>query len=115
MKFIKFIMSQKGLEFTVSEETAEEILTSPQQLVPVKDLNGNWTGETINKAHIIATERDRFEEKDWWQKNTQKLEEPKKKTKEDKEKIRRWTDTISKERPWLTDKLSMKKYGNKRS
>lgn len=52
-------------EITVDEFQAMEILSSPQQLIPIKTMGGDWTGETINKAHIVCTERDRDEEKDF--------------------------------------------------
>lgn len=58
MKYVKFIMS-KGLDITVDEPQAREILKSPQQSHPVKDpKTGEWTLETINKAFMIGTKRD---------------------------------------------------------
>lgn len=63
--FIRFIMSTKK-EFVVDAIQAREILSSPQQLIPIYSVfNGDWNGETINKAHIVCTERDREAEKDF--------------------------------------------------
>lgn len=63
--FIRFVMQGKK-EFVVDEIQAKEILASPQQLIPVLGiLSGEWTGETLNKAHIVCTERDREAERDF--------------------------------------------------
>lgn len=64
IKFIRFIMS-RGKEMVVDEFQAREILASPQQLIPLNTMAGEWTGETINKAHIVCTERDREAEKEF--------------------------------------------------
>lgn len=63
--FIRFVMQGKK-EFVVDEIQAKEILASPQQLIPLLSiLSGEWTGETLNKAHIICTERDREAEREF--------------------------------------------------
>ena len=77
MMFIKFVMTGKNKDFTIDEFQAKEILSSPQQLIPVKDWHGNWTGETINKAFITCTERDRDAERTYHD-EVQRLEERKK-------------------------------------
>ena len=63
-KYIQFTLSQ-GIKITVDEEQAKEILKSTQQLIPIVK-NGEWTGETINKAHIVATRRDYEEERSYY-------------------------------------------------
>lgn len=63
MKYIKFTMS-KGDEITVSFEKAERLLASPDQLVKITDENGEWTGEVLNKAHIVSSKRDFMKEKE---------------------------------------------------
>lgn len=54
MRYIKFIMS-KGDQITLPEEKALSVIKSKDQIVCVGDDNGNWTGITINKAHIVDT------------------------------------------------------------
>ena len=61
--FIQFIQTQ-GLNITVDQKQAEEILKNSQQICPVKDRNGKWTGETINKAYTTGTKPDRYAMKD---------------------------------------------------
>lgn len=57
MRYINFIMSSKDV-ISIDEEQAMRILASPQQLIVIKGADGQWTGETINKAHIVDTQRD---------------------------------------------------------
>jgi hypothetical protein len=79
MMFIKFILS-KGDPITLPFEKAETVLTSQQQIVMITDESGKWTGQTINKAHIVVTMRDREAEKDAArdkENKTPKLPEPK--------------------------------------
>lgn len=54
---VKFNMSS-GDSFTMPKEQAEKIINSPVQLVMVSDVNGSWSGKTINKAHIVSTSID---------------------------------------------------------
>lgn len=57
MKAIRFYMSNKE-EFLFDEETAEMILDQQNQIVRIADENGKWTGQSVNKAHIICTKID---------------------------------------------------------
>ena len=57
MKFIKFTLSD-GSKFTVTEIQADRILHSNQQIIQITNAKGEWDGRTINKAHIVATDRD---------------------------------------------------------
>ncbi len=50
-------MSNKA-EYVFDDDIAEAILDSEDQLVKIVDENGRWTGETLNKAHIINTKFD---------------------------------------------------------
>ncbi len=50
-------MSNKA-EYLFDEDVAEAILESSNQLIKILDENGNWSGETMNKAHIINTKVD---------------------------------------------------------
>ena len=63
MKLIKFVMA-KGENIILPYEQAQKILNSHQQIIQVLDDNGEWTGTTINKAHIICTKEDFEAEKD---------------------------------------------------
>ena len=74
MIFIKFVLT-KG-EITVDEEQAKNILRSEQQLIPIKDLDGNWTYETINKAYIIRTHKD-YEKMRWYNVEQEKIKQDK--------------------------------------
>lgn len=62
MKMIRFVMS-KGDPIIVSEIQARAILASDQQIVPIVE-NGEWTGEVVNKAHIVSSYRDVIAESD---------------------------------------------------
>ena len=53
MPKIKFNMSS-GESITSDFEMAEKILNSEGQLVMMM-VDGQWTGKTINKAHIVST------------------------------------------------------------
>jgi hypothetical protein len=56
-RHIRFEMSNRT-SFTLPRDKAEAIMASPQQLIRVTDENGEWTGEVINKAHIVDTKPD---------------------------------------------------------
>ena len=75
MKFIKFIMSTKSV-WTFPEDETKKILASPNQLYPVKEIDGQWRGRTINKAHIIETNFDLDAERQWNEKNIKRIEAP---------------------------------------
>lgn len=45
----------KGDPITLPEEKALSVIKSQDQIVCVGDEKGNWTGITINKAHIVDT------------------------------------------------------------
>ena len=51
---IKIVMS-RGEDVYVTEEQAKNILSSQEQLIAIADKNGQWTGNTVNKAHIVST------------------------------------------------------------
>ena len=55
-------MRNKEHSITLPFEVAEQILNSPDQITMLKK-DGVWTGEIINKSEIVATHRDRDEEK----------------------------------------------------
>jgi len=57
-KYIKFTMS-KGRGFSLPEHKADIVINHENQLVQITDDDNNWTGETINKAHIVSTEVDK--------------------------------------------------------
>ena len=45
----------KGDPITLPEDKAMSVIKSQDQIVCVGDDKGNWTGITINKAHIVDT------------------------------------------------------------
>lgn len=47
-----------GSPITMTAEKAIAILQSPNKIDLVTDDDGNWTGESINKAHIVSTQED---------------------------------------------------------
>lgn len=61
-KFVKIKMRDKT-SITLPLEQAEQVLRSPQQLVMLYDENGKWDGESINKAEIVGTQRDYYQER----------------------------------------------------
>ena len=61
-EFIKFVMS-KGDPITLPMELAEKLIDKESQLLKIPDKNGNWTGQVINKAHIISTDHDTDKER----------------------------------------------------
>lgn len=67
-------MRNKELNFTVDEDRALAILKSPDQLIILKDEQGNWNGDAINKSEIIGTKLDKERTKDEERKNQLKLE-----------------------------------------
>lgn len=54
MKNIEITMSS-GPAIIVPFEKAEKLLNSKDQLLKIVGPDGNWTGESINKAHIVST------------------------------------------------------------
>lgn len=52
-----------GDGISVPLEQAETVLKSEAQLVRIIGKDGLWTGQVINKAHIVLTDRDRAREK----------------------------------------------------
>jgi len=57
-RYIKFVMISRD-SFTLPRDQAERIMESPGQFFKVTDPDtGEWTGETINKAHIVDTKPD---------------------------------------------------------
>lgn len=52
--FITFHMSNKET-FTLARAQAEALIDSAAQIVKVTHPDGEWTGEIINKAHIVDT------------------------------------------------------------
>ena len=75
MIFVKFIMTNG--EITVDEEQAKSILKSEVQLIPIRDENGAWTHETLNKAYLVRTVKD-HEKMRWWRIEQKKKEEEEK-------------------------------------
>ena len=57
-KYIKFIMSS-GDEISVPMDQADKILNSESQLVRINAPDGLWTGQFVNKAHIVSTDLDK--------------------------------------------------------
>ncbi len=93
MKFIKFTLSSKKT-ITLPYAQAQEILTSPLQVVMIKGKNGEWDGTTINKSFIVNTERDYEEEKAYEMSHPKpQLLEPEL-TKEQKERNRKFIKEI---------------------
>ena len=64
MKFVKLTLS-KGDPFTLPYDQALKLLNSSEQIILLQDENGGWSGQTINKAHIICTDRDLEAEASW--------------------------------------------------
>jgi hypothetical protein len=77
MKFIRFTLS-KGDPFILPFLQAERLLDGEGQLVKITNDAGEWTGQTINKAHIVCTDRDTEEEAKWKDRNIKRLPEPEK-------------------------------------
>ena len=100
-RFIKFTMSD-GPHFTLPEAIAQRILDSAQQMIKVTDQNGKWTGQTINKAHIISTDRDRDAERDFNLQNVRQLPEPEKTITPEQEK------RIGEIRKQISDRFSVR-------
>lgn len=65
MKYVKFILSDHKTTITLPFAQAERVIDSPQQIVKIAGEDGSWTGETINKAHIIGTKRDFVAEQEY--------------------------------------------------
>lgn len=61
-KFIKIKMRDKT-SITLPIEQAEQVLTSTQQIIMLYDEEGKWTGESLNKAEIVGTQRDYDQER----------------------------------------------------
>jgi len=78
MRWIKFTMS-RGNDISLPMYKAEEIIADEGQLLAIYNDKGNWTGKTINKAHIVSTEFDLEKEKAENEKlknNFKKIDEP---------------------------------------
>lgn len=60
MKQVRFYMANKK-EYLFDEETAEMILDQEEQIVRLADKDGKWTGESLNKAHLVCTDVDWIE------------------------------------------------------
>lgn len=78
-RWIKFVMSS-GAPISIRKEIAEAILDSEGQLLKIPDDDGEWSGKTINKAHIVSTDYDFDKERSEAEKErmkTPKLEAPK--------------------------------------
>ena len=87
-KYIKIYFRQKEHNITLPFEVAEQIISSPDQITMLKK-DGIWTGEIINKSEIVATHRDRSEERD-----QNILLEEKEITNEEREKISKVTNEL---------------------
>lgn len=68
-------MRNKEHNITLPMIDAEKVLQSKDQIIMLRDENNNWTGEIINTSEIIATHRDRDEEKHE-NYNSNQIEEP---------------------------------------
>lgn len=77
MRFVKFEMSN-GEKISLPFDKAEAVLNSTSQLVQITGEDGKWSGKTINKAHIVITDRDKDKERDWSLDHTKALPEPEK-------------------------------------
>lgn len=76
-KLVKFKFRDKTTQ-TFSLEEAEAIMSSKDQIVMLYDMQGNWTGKSINKSEILGTERDYHEERiETSKKEVPRLLEPK--------------------------------------
>lgn len=74
-KFVKIIMRDKTT-YTLTFEKAQMVLESPQQIVMLKDdESGEWSGEALNKADIMRTDRDFDAEREYQKLNTPKIPE----------------------------------------
>lgn len=76
MKFVKFFLTA-GEPITLSFDQAKRVMASKSNLAMISDSNGEWTGDTLNKACIVQTMRDRRAEQDWREKNQLKISIPK--------------------------------------
>ena len=81
MKYIKFIMS-KGESISLPIEKALKILESKEKVIMIYDDNSEWTGSSINKAFLVATERDKKRESIEAEKDRYKLPEATKELKD---------------------------------
>lgn len=99
MKFVRITLS-KGAPFTLPYEQAMDMLNSPQQIILLQGEDGEWSGQTINKAHIVCTDRDSEAEASWKSVNVLALPEGEaalsKEGKEENEKIERLKNEIGK-------------------
>ena len=108
MKFIKFTMSDKSV-WSFPEDEAKKILTSQNQLYPIKEQDGQWHGRTLNKAHIVDTDFDYDAQKRWEEKEkngTIKLEIPKEISEQQRKKN---IETLKKMREELVRKKILKR------
>lgn len=67
--FIKFTMSTKE-HFVLPFEQARKIIESIHQVVMIHGPDGEWSGQTLNKAFLISTKRDIEAEKEWHSQQT---------------------------------------------
>lgn len=104
MRFIQFTLSDKT-KFTVTHIQADRILNSPQQIIQITNSKGEWDGRTINKAHIVATDRDFEAERQHRIHNAPRLAPPKEEEISEAQKKR-----IEKRRKEIGDML---RYGTK--
>lgn len=58
MKYIKFSFTDKKLNISLPFDKAEAVMNSPETIVKIMDKNGRWTGKTINKSLLMATDED---------------------------------------------------------
>lgn len=115
MKFIQITMSDRS-KFTVTEIQADRILNSQQQIIQITNSKGEWTGQTINKAHIVATERDFEAERQYRIHNTPRLAPPKEKEISDsqKQKVEKKRKEIGEMvRSWKFPKMKIKSTAKK--
>ncbi len=56
-RYIRFTMSS-GEPVSLEKELAEALLHAEGQLLMVPGEDGNWSGKTVNKAHIVSTDYD---------------------------------------------------------
>lgn len=105
--WVKFTMSS-GSPITIRKEIAEAILDSEGQLLKIPNDDGTWGCKSINKAHIVSTDRDFEKERSEAEKermSTPKLEAPKLTEAQRKKQV----ETINKMRKELVRKKVLRK------
>lgn len=58
MKYIKFSFTDKKLNISLPFDKAEAVMNSPETIVRITDRSGKWTGQTVNKSLLMATDVD---------------------------------------------------------